>query len=348
MEWTGALRHWRRTLLAVVALPAVALWGGESTWTVNAFFGLYVAVTVVLLSTTFEHVVRRRSGTWRTLLALEGASVVSAFAYGAIGSIGAGVPLLAPEAMASSLAKGLTDLAIVAQFILAYWVIVYVFPYAADDARLRAIEADRMRRAAELAQLRANLEPHFLLNTLNAIAGLVSQDPKEARRLIACLGDLLRDALSADGEQERLGDQIEWLQRYAEILESRHREALRFTWEIDERARSVRVPRLLLQPLVENAVSHGALRREGGGHVLLRTSVVEGPSAPTLVCEVQDDGPGIESSAVRSGAKGLVLVRSRLESMHPAGRLRLESASPGARVIVEIPLERDAVEPRVT
>jgi len=82
------------------------------------------------------------------------------------------------------------------------WTLAFALPVALEDARVRALEADklrleadRLRAAAELAGLRAHLEPHFLLNTLNAIAGLITENAKEARQLLVCLGDLLRDAL---------------------------------------------------------------------------------------------------------------------------------------------------------
>lgn len=338
-EWTGALRHWRRTLLATVALPVFVIWEGSDGWKVNLFFSAYVVVTVVLLSIGFEQLVRRRLRMWRILPALEAVVIFTSIAYAVIGTMGGSASLLPPDPPGTTKMQVLGNLVILSQLVLAYWAFAYVFPYAADDARLRALEADRFRRAAELAQLRANLEPHFLLNTLNAIAGLVSEDPKEARRLLVCLGDLLRDALANDGETEPLSDQIEWLRRYAEILESRHRGFLRFQWNIEEQAQSVRVPRLLLQPLVENAVSHGALRRADGGEVGVRTAMKDSPGGRILICEVQDNGPGFSSESVRPGAKGLALVRSRLESIHPAARLRWEDGHPGTRMIVEIPME---------
>jgi sensor histidine kinase YesM len=233
--------------------------------------------------------------------------------------------------------RGLTNLLWASQFMLVWWVITYVFPYTTDDLRLRRLEVDRLRRTAELARLRSNLEPHFLLNTLNAIAGLVSEDPKEARRLIVALGDLLGDSLD-DRDTETLGEQLGWLRKYASILETRHGERLHISWDVAEDARHIVVPRFLLQPLLENAVNHGALCCQDSGEVHVRATVVDDATVPTLICEVQDNGPGLPRDAPRNGAKGIALVQSRLQAMDARARFRLEPGYPGTRAILEIPV----------
>jgi len=220
----------------------------------------------------------------------------------------------------------------------ALWALAFVLPIVAEHARVRALEADKLRTQAELARLRSNLEPHFLLNTLNAIAGLVTEDPREARRLLGALGDLLRDSVSSDGEMQTLDEQIEWLRRYAHILEVRHAGDLAFHWEVGGGTRRALLPRLLLQPLVENAVKHGALRRAGGGEITVRTEVGDGPK---LICTIEDNGPGVPDRATRPGAFGLVSVRRRLALRYSdAATLRLESSPAGTRSVVELPLEQ--------
>lgn len=227
------------------------------------------------------------------------------------------------------------------------WALAFVFPYLADDARLRALEADKLRMeaeqlrsAAELARLRSQLEPHFLLNTLNAIAGLVTENPREARRLLACLGDLLRDSLDEKDELQPLEDEIAWLRRYADILVSRHAGTLEFEWEIDREASRALVPRLLLQPLVENAVKHGALRRRQGGRVVVRASFatsVHDAAERRVVCVVEDNGPGMPDGAPRQGAFGLHSVRRRLALRFPDAKLSIESSEDGTRSVVDLP-----------
>jgi hypothetical protein len=219
----------------------------------------------------------------------------------------------------------------------ALWALVFVLPIVVEDARVRALEADKLRTQSELAQLRSHLEPHFLLNTLNAVAGLVTEDPRLARQLLGNLGDLLRDSVAPSGEMQTLDEQIGWLRRYAQILETRHAGNLIFRWEIGDGTSRALLPRLLLQPLVENAVKHGALMRAGGGEITVRTEL----SGPKLVCTIEDNGPGVPNGATRPGAFGLVSVRRRLALKYSdAAALRLESSGSGTRSIVELPLEQ--------
>jgi LytS/YehU family sensor histidine kinase len=217
------------------------------------------------------------------------------------------------------------------------WALAFVFPFALEDARFRAMEAQQLRTAAELSRLRSHLEPHFLLNTLNAIAALTTEDPRAARRLLASLGDLLRDSLRDQGDMQTLGEQIDWLRQYGHILEERHAGRLAFHWTVGAGTRAALLPRLLLQPLVENAVNHGALARKNGGRVEVRTEMVE---ANRLVCTVEDNGLGLPNGNARPGAFGLHSVQRRLALQYAQrASFRLESSATGTRSIVEIPLE---------
>ncbi|HEX4353621.1 MAG TPA: histidine kinase, partial [Polyangiales bacterium] len=223
------------------------------------------------------------------------------------------------------------------------WTLAFILPALLDDARVRALRAEKLeaesaqlRTATELARLRSNLEPHFLLNTLNAIAGLVTEEPREARRLLSALGDLLRDALRDEQEWQSLSAQIEWLKRYAQILEARHRGDLTFSWEIHAESEAKPLPRLLLQPLLENAVKHGALRARGPGHVWVRTELVDNGSR--LLCTVRDNGPGAPPGPVRNGAFGLESVRRRVALRYGGqGHVSLSALPDGTIATVEVP-----------
>jgi len=180
----------------------------------------------------------------------------------------------------------------------------------------------------ELATLRAHVQPHFLLNTLNTIAALTAEAPSEARELIAALGDLLRDALEDRGETHSLAAEIAWLRRYARVIEIRHQ--VRFRWEVTEASERLQIPRMLLQPLVENAVKHGALRCREGGEISISTQLDD---ARKLRCVVEDNGPGLQTP--RAGALGLELVTRRL-ALGGHGTFRLERDGDRTRSIVEL------------
>lgn len=228
------------------------------------------------------------------------------------------------------------------------WATAFVYPHWAEQSAQRGaeterlkIEAEHLRATAELAHLRSQVEPHFLLNTLNMIAGLITQDPKEARRLIGCLGDLLRNSLHDADETQSLASEVVWLERYAEILESRHGNALRFSWDIAPEALAWPLPRLLLQPLVENAVRHGALCRQSGGLVTLSARIDQTSSGgERLVCTVSDNGPGLSAAPSRQGGVGLRSVRRRLQLEYDGAELRMRSSEEGTQAIVEVPATR--------
>lgn len=307
-------------------------------------WGLEIPVTLTALGLVYRVTLRRRFGPLGTLLSTLGVAGLSGVLFGVA------LTLLAQHFQAfrhpdrpPSWLRGVAFGFVFGQLHAGLWAMAFVYPFAAEDARVRALEAERLRAAIEAAQLRAHLEPHFLLNTLNAIAGLVSEDPREARRLIACLGDLLRDAARPGTELQTIDQELAWLNRYAAILLARHRDALSFRWVISPEARAALVPRLLLQPLVENAVKHGALKRSAGGEVVVRVSVERDARGDArVVCSVEDNGPGLGEP--RSGALGLHVVRRRLELNHPTSVLRLESSERGTRSIVELPLVHSAAE----
>jgi hypothetical protein len=222
-------------------------------------------------------------------------------------------------------------------FAVGLWSVAIFGPRAVRDAKARDLEARELRAAAELARLRANLQPHFLLNTLTTIAGLVVEDPRGARELLGALGDLLRDSLEDAEEMQTVEREVAWLRRYAEILEMRHRGSLRFHWEIAPETRALRVPRQLLQPLVENAVKHGALCRREGGEVAVRAHL-DGPGGDVLRCVVEDNGPGPVAGEGRRGAMGIELVQQRLALKYAgAASFRLESDGGRTRCIVDLP-----------
>jgi signal transduction histidine kinase len=212
--------------------------------------------------------------------------------------------------------------------VVGVWALAYLVPVAAREAHARDRERDELRRAVEQARLRATLEPHFVLNTLNAIAGLVTADPEAARDRIGDLGDLLRDAVRlADSSHHSLDSEVRWLERYTRILVSRHEGNLEVRWDVDPASRAASVPVLVLQPLVENAIQHGALQRGDGGCVEIATRV----DGDRISCTIADNGPGFAAEP-RIGAQGLALTRRRLSAEWPGATLSVDSGRDGTRI----------------
>jgi signal transduction histidine kinase len=231
-----------------------------------------------------------------------------------------------PEPFARAIVSGPTGgLQVYALWVLGFW-----YPKVSNDQQRRALEGERLRRVTEIARLREHLQPHFLRNTLNAISAFVTEEPDQARDLLAALGDLLAQP-SDDAQVQTLAEEIAWLRRYAGIFEARHRGQVAFVWDLDPSASSQKVPRLLLQPLVENAVQHGALAREQGGQVAVRTRRAGG----RVTITVEDDGPGFDPARASSGL-GLRLVRRRLELECSGADLRIDSSSAGTCARVEL------------
>ncbi|HEV8548924.1 MAG TPA: histidine kinase [Polyangiaceae bacterium] len=351
-ERSFAQHRWRRVLTGSAVVVALMLVDAmvrfllvptkARTASYVFLWGLEIPVTLVALGVVYRFTQRRRYGALGTLLSTLATAGASGVLFGvALSILAHHFPIFRHPEREPTLLRGAAFGFVFGQLHAGLWAVAFVYPFVAEDARLRALETERLRAAMEAAQLRAHLEPHFLLNTLNAIAGLVTEDPREARRLIACLGDLLRDAARPGHELQTVDQELAWLDRYASILHARHRDALAFRWEISPEARAALVPRLLLQPLVENAVKHGALKRTGGGEVVVRVDVSrDGESAPRVVCTVEDNGPGLGEP--RTGSLGLHVVRRRLELNHPGSVLRLESSAEGTRSIVELPFLRTA------
>jgi two-component system, LytTR family, sensor kinase len=199
---------------------------------------------------------------------------------------------------------------------------------------LRAAELVSELSAARLQHLTAQIEPHFLFNALNAISNRMHEDVEAADRMISSLADLLRAAYSSDGEVlVPLGRELSWLKGYAAMMSERFRGQLQFELEVDAGLESVHVPRLLLQPLVENALRHGLC----DGHGLLRVEVRR--VGGELRCTVSDDGAGLPEGGAKPGT-GLANVARRLELLFPATHsFSVERGSPrGTVASVAFPL----------
>jgi len=236
---------------------------------------------------------------------------------------------------------------------LLYQVLTFLIVYAliltvtfVMDARARMArqitETARLNEElsrAQLAALRRQIEPHFMFNTLNSIAGLVrDHDNDAAVSMIVGLSEFLRRATEdSHRSQVTLAEEVEYLQRYLEIQKMRFGERLQVSVDMPAELLCAQVPNLLLQPLVENAIKHGIAQRVGGGAVRITGARHDG----SLCLTVYNDSPIGPSDwqATHTGV-GLGNLRTRLQILHgDASGLQLRRAAPGGvEVVVTLPL----------
>lgn len=212
-----------------------------------------------------------------------------------------------------------------------------------QQARERELAAHQLQASlteARLEVLRGQLNPHFLFNTLNAISTLALDGHKDqVVRTLGYLSELLRASLDDGRPQEvRLDDELELLEHYLAIQRIRHGERLAIVIDVDPSVREALVPGMILQPLVENAITHGVARVPGQGTVEIRARRMDG----TLRLDVTDTGPGFAASTpARNGGSGIGLTntRARLAQLYGAAhRLDMSaSATGGACVSITLP-----------
>ncbi len=183
---------------------------------------------------------------------------------------------------------------------------------ASSEAEARILETNIHARDAELKALKAQINPHFLFNSLNSISALTSIDPSRARDMCVLLGDFLRMTLGL-GEKNlvRFSEELELLEKYLAIEKVRFGDRLKMQEDIQEESKACLLPPLLLQPLVENAVKHGIASLPDGGQVRLSAERQNGRLA--IVVENSWDP---EAPPRRSGGRGLKNVQQRLEARY--------------------------------
>lgn len=211
------------------------------------------------------------------------------------------------------------------------------------ESRTRALrEAHLETRLAQarLKTLEAELQPHFLFNTLHAISTLVHSNPDAADRMISRLSDLLRLTLNrSSAAGVPLQEELEFLQKYLEIEQTRFQDRLTVRYEIDPDTLDAEVPRLILQPLVENAIKHGVSPRSGPGLI----EILSHRDGRDLWLEVRDNGVGLSSGAQHRlhGGVGLSNTRDRLACLYDgAHALEFSDGQHGLAVRMRIPFHR--------
>jgi two-component system LytT family sensor kinase len=238
--------------------------------------------------------------------------------------------------------------------VVAYWVVLSIQAairnyelfqereQAVLRSELRASQLETQVAQARLGVLKAQLQPHFLFNTLNAIVVLVRQQKgRQAEETLARFSDLLRAVLTdLDAQEVSLSRELEYLRLYLGIEQVRFSDRLRVEIDVAPEIMDAAVPHMALHPLVENAIRHGVGRRSSAGALSLRAT----RDGDSLRLVVQDDGPGFGGSSVdvegeQGLGMGLANTRARLRQLYgEAAELRTENAeSGGARAVLTLP-----------
>jgi two-component system sensor histidine kinase AlgZ len=211
---------------------------------------------------------------------------------------------------------------------------------AIDDAReaeRRQLQAEVSAREAQLRALRAQLDPHFLYNSLNSINALTTTDPGGARRMCIMLGDFLRQTMAVGSRSSiSLADELALADQFLGIEQVRFGSRLRVERSADESAAACQVPPLVLQPLVENAVTHGIARMLEGGIIKLEVARSNG-----IVSIAIENPRDVDRLPSRSGV-GLQNVRQRIAAIFgDAGRLDIRADSDRYRAVLTLPCRID-------
>lgn len=232
---------------------------------------------------------------------------------------------------------------------LLYWLMLLV-SYATNYYRryrvgeVRATRLEAQLATAQLHALKMQLQPHFLFNTLHSISALVHKDPQAADKMIARLGDFLRLTLDSAGVQEvSLHQELEFLKCYLDIEAIRFKDRLSVQMNIEPQTLAARLPNLILQPIVENAIRHGIAPRTDAGRIEIAARRFNG----SLQVQITDNGPGLAANSnngrILKEGVGLANTQARLQQLYgDESRLDLANNGKGGfSVTLEIPFNAE-------
>lgn len=229
-------------------------------------------------------------------------------------------------------------------YLILYWIIIGVGRYFQFYKNYQARELSNLQLESKLVQsqlknLKMQLHPHFLFNTLNTISGLVRyENKKEAVKMLAGLSDLLRVALLDVGKQEvTLEEELSLLNIYLDIEKTRFKDQLDIELDIDPQLKNCKVPNLLLQPIVENAIRHGLSKKVAARRLEVRAKKVN----EMIVLEVENEGPKLPEHWSIDNLKGIGLTNTieRIKQLYgDLGSINLLNTPVGVKVDIRIPI----------
>jgi two-component system, LytTR family, sensor histidine kinase AlgZ len=352
MNLNTALRNQHR-IYRVAALPIAAALAfvlqtpGGLTWTEAWSIGLALAAAGELISLPAWYSCRvapiDRAPLWRLLATHIVAAQLLSLLWVGLGKLIAHALSFFPS-MQGIETRFTERIAIVYASGCVFYLLAVSFQYVslaqetAHDLEARAMQTSIQARDAELKALKAQINPHFLFNSLNSISALTSIDPSRARDMCVLLGDFLRLTLGL-GEKTvvHFSEELDLLQKYLAIEKVRFGARLEMREEIQEESKSCLLPPLLLQPLVENAVKHGIAGLPEGGHVRLSAERQNGRLAIVVENSWDPDAP-----PRRSGGMGLKNVQQRLEARYGKdASLRVNTEGELFQVSLSLPAESE-------
>ena len=232
--------------------------------------------------------------------------------------------------LALPLLLGLGEVMFLLSLVVHYLFITFA---AARDAEKRSLESEVLAREIELKVLKAQVDPHFLFNSLNSVSSLIGSDPQGAREMCVLLAEFLRTSLNLVNRPHiALSEEIALVERFLTIERVRFGSRLRLEIDVDPRSETSLVPPLILQPLVENAVKHGVAHRLDGATVRIRSEIVGDDLRLLVENECDEDRPESLSTGI-----GLENVRSRLQTLYPDDA-RMDYKEANHRFVVELRL----------
>lgn len=291
--------------LIAVFLTAIGFGG---SFAINLVFSLCIGLSIAL---SLMAVLRLQLASWRRLVVASLAIAAGALVGGMLARLLTGVGSSSDGSHeAQSLLLGLVFGAIAAGF---FWLRERnaSLEHELQARELARLEAEKQGLAAQLRLLQAQIEPHFLFNSLANVAALIEADPKLAAGLLDALIRYLRTSLvRARAEGGSLGDEVALLTAYLDVLKIRMGERLSYVFDIAPELMAREFPPMLLQPLVENAIRHGLEPKLGKGRITISGKLQDG----SLQLTVADDGVGLAPSG--GNGLGLANIRDRLKALY--------------------------------